>query len=69
MYSGMYRYSDVSSAVSAVCYSVAAGMTVRGVAATAFVSATMSSAAMSFGHCGGRDCERGRHRDYKSEIP
>jgi len=69
MYSGMYRYSDVSSAVSAVCYSVAAGMTVRGVAATAFVSATMSSTAMSFSHGIGRDCERSRHCDNKSEIP
>jgi len=48
---------------------VAAGMTVRGVAATAFVSATMSPTAMSFSHGIGRDCERSRHCDNKSEIP
>jgi hypothetical protein len=36
---GMYRYSDVSSTVSAMCYSMTAGMTMRGVpATTAFVS-------------------------------
>ncbi len=57
--------------MSAMCYSMAAGMTVRGVAATmssATMSSAMSAAAMSFSHRVGRDCDCSRHCDNESEL-